>query len=306
MAAMTDESAAEPIPQVSRDTSGSSDGPTLELLQVLASTPDALVEAEEPNDEDERTPAARRDAALDGLDPALRKARNVAAAALTPRTLARYVNTDVDELRAHVSWLALLKPARLALPKDAPTACASGTLRIVQGRAPHDVALLFDGRRWHPWTYDAWSNDACVDAFERYVAFHYEVCAKLVEARGGGMAYAGPTIYVKLANRPQLMRPVALRCTKRLIDVARQYPLKRAVLIGAPPLFAAAWRGIRPWLDDATHAKVVFMEDEAAGDRAFRDLVGGDRGAFALTDEGPQPGPLCIGTIGEAALAAGL
>ena len=36
----------EAVPQVSRDSSGSSDGPmSLELLQVLASTPDALVEA---------------------------------------------------------------------------------------------------------------------------------------------------------------------------------------------------------------------------------------------------------------------
>ena len=78
------------------------------------------------------------------------------------------------------------------------------------------------------------------------MAFHYEVCAKLVEQRGGGDSYEGPTIFVKLANRPQLMRPVALRCTKRLVDVARQYPLKKAILIGAPPLFAAAWRGIRP------------------------------------------------------------
>ena len=86
-----------------------------------------------------------------------------------------------------------------------------------------------------------------------------------------------PTILVKLANRPQLMRPVALRCTKRLVDVARQYPLKKAILIGAPPLFAAAWRGIRPLLDEATHAKVEFMDDEAAGDRAFQTIVGEGR-----------------------------
>ena len=89
-----------------------------------------------------------------------------------------------------MTWLARVKPTSLALPTAAPAACASGTLRIVKAQQPHDVAMLFDGRRWHPWTYDAWSTDECVDAFERYVAFHYEVCAKLVEQRG---AAATPT-----------------------------------------------------------------------------------------------------------------
>ena len=68
-------------------------------------------------------------------------------------------------------------------------------------------------------------------------------------------------------------------------------------------LFAAAWRGIRPLLDEATHAKVEFMDDEAAGDRAFQTIVGGGS-PFAEADEGPQPGPLSIGNIEEAVLAA--
>ena len=307
MSAMDTSKEAEAVPQVSRDSSGSSDGPmSLELLQVLASTPDALVEAEEAYDDDDaKTPSQRRDEALAALDPAVRKARNDAALQLSTRTLKRYVGAPVDDLRAHVTWLARVKPTSLALPTAAPAACASGTLRIVKAQEPHDVAMLFDGRRWHPWTYDAWSTDECVDAFERYVAFHYEVCAKLVEQRGGGDSYEGPTILVKLANRPQLMRPVALRCTKRLVDVARQYPLKKAILIGAPPLFAAAWRGIRPLLDEATHAKVEFMDDEAAGDRAFQTIVG-EGSPFAEADEGPQPGPLSIGNIEEAVLAASL
>ena len=62
MSAMDISPEAEAVPQVSRDSSGSSDGPmSLELLQVLASTPDALVEAEELYDDDgAKTPAARR------------------------------------------------------------------------------------------------------------------------------------------------------------------------------------------------------------------------------------------------------
>ena len=155
---------AEAVPQVSRDSSGSSDGPmSLELLQVLASTPDALVEAEEmyDDDDDAKTPAARRDEALAALDPAVRKARNDAALQLSTRTLKRYVGAPVDDLRAHVTWLARVKPTTLALPTAAPAACASGTLRVVKAQEPHDVAMLFDGRRWHPWTYDAWSTDEC-------------------------------------------------------------------------------------------------------------------------------------------------
>ena len=92
---------AEAVPQVSRDSSGSSDGPmSLELLQVLASTPDALVEAEEAYDDDDaKTPSQRRDEALAALDPAVRKARNDAASQLSARTLKRYVGAP--ELRAH-------------------------------------------------------------------------------------------------------------------------------------------------------------------------------------------------------------
>ena len=75
--------------------------------------------------------------------------------------------------------------------------------------------------------------------------------------------------------------------------------------MSADPLFAAAWRGIRPLLDEATHAKVEFMDDEAAGDRAFQTIVGGGT-PFAETDEGPQPGPLSIGNIEEAVLAASI
>ena len=268
---------------------------SLELLQVLASTPDALVEAEEMYDEDDaKTPAAARRGAR-GPRPRRAQGAQRRGAQLSTRTLKRYVGAPVDDLRAHVTWLARVKPTTLALPTAAPAACASGTLRVVKAQEPHDVAMLFDGRRWHPWTYDAWSTDECVDAFEMHVAFHYEVCAKLVEQRGGGDAYEGPTILVKLANRPQLMRPVALRCTKRLVDVARQYPLKKAILIGAPPLFAAAWRGIRPLLDEATHAKVEFMDDEAAGDR--RSAIVGEGRLSPRRMKVPQPGPLSIGNI---------
>ena len=106
MSAMDTSKEAEAVPQVSRDSSGSSDGPmSLELLQVLASTPDALVEAEEmyDDDDDAKTPAARRDEALAALDPAVRKARNDAAAELSTRTLKRYVGAPVDDLRAHVT-----------------------------------------------------------------------------------------------------------------------------------------------------------------------------------------------------------
>ena len=45
--------------------------------------------------------------------------------------------------------------------------------------------------------------------------------------------------------------------------------------------------------------------DEAAGDRAFQTIVG-EGSPFAEADEGPQPGPLSIGNIEEAVLAASL
>ena len=47
------------------------------------------------------------------------------------------------------------------------------------------------------------------------------------------------------------------------------------------------------------------MDDEAAGDRAFQTIVG-EGLPFAEADEGPQPGPLSIGNIEEAVLAASL
>ena len=144
------------------------------------------------------------------------------------------------------------------------------------------------------------STQACAAEFERYVAYHFEVACGHLDALGEPRAL---DVLVRVADRPMLLRPCALFCVKRLVDVVLQYPrrLRAVYLLGAPPLFAAAWRIIDPWLDDATRGIVRFVADADAG-ATVAAVLGPTARGFAA--EGAAASS-CCGSVAEAVGALG-
>lgn len=120
--------------------------------------------------------------------------------------------------------------------------------------------LLFDSRRWHPWAYGGGVAAESVLEFERYVAYHFETAALLVDGGGADRLVA----LVLVADRPALLRPVALRCAAALIGAAAEYAgrLASVEVLGAPPLFGKAWALLSPLLDADTAARTAFIDDE--------------------------------------------
>ena len=295
------------------DEASEEEPPLLALLLRLQREPDGLVAAEPVVDDDDaeatgapsRSPEEHRSLALAALDGATRDARRAAASSLARDALARvadaYAGDDaggVAAARAHGAWLARVRPRALAFPASFPAAAASGALDV---RAGGDrAALLFDSSRWHPWAYDRFTNEACAAEFERYVAYHFEVACGHLDALGEPRAL---DVLVRVADRPMLLRPCALFCVKRLVDVVFQYPrrLRAVYLLGAPPLFSAAWRIIDPWLDDATRGVVRFVADADAG-ATVAAVLGPTARGFAA--EGAAASS-CCGSVAEAVGALG-
>lgn len=257
----------------------------VELLVSLQSS-DGLVEVEVEDDEaGEGLESVSRREALDRLDRETFESRRRAAKALPLTTLERFADAFDDErevvaaCRSHVSYAARVRPSDLVLPRDFGTAAASGALRVACGGESRTVALVFDSRRWFPWQYSATSTELCSGEFERYVAYHYEVACRLVDRAGPSRQF---DVLVKVADRPDLLRPCALKCVHTLVTVARQYPLRlrTCYLLGAPPLFSAAWRLIRPLLDERTANATVFVADEDA-EATIANVLGPEAPSFA-------------------------
>ncbi|KAH8056660.1 hypothetical protein JL721_9942 [Aureococcus anophagefferens] len=173
--------------------------------------------------------------------------------------------------------LAALDGATRDARRAAASSLARDTLaRFADAYAGDDaggVAAAKTARGWR----------ACAAEFERYVAYHFEVACGHLDALGTPRSL---DVLVRVADRPMLLRPCALFCVKRLVDVVFHYPGGSAHL-GAPPLFAAAWRIIDPWLDDATRGIVRFVADADAGATPKGSTSGASGGAARSAKSNP-------------------
>lgn len=212
-------------------------------------------------------PVHQRDSILGAMPSHVLESRRAVAASLDPCTLqrfaARYSRDGADcalhALREHVAWLASVKPEALCMPRDSSIAHESGALWVCGRSRDGDAVVAFDVSAWHPWTY-AKTNAACSSAFRIYAAHTLEVAARVADATLGSGRFI---ICVRTADRPSLLRPVALRCIRSLIQLLKAHNpdrLRRVYLLGAQPLFHAAWKIIRPWLDQGMIDKITLID----------------------------------------------
>mmetsp|Transcript_13054 Transcript_13054/g.42554 ORF Transcript_13054/g.42554 Transcript_13054/m.42554 type:complete len:326 (+) Transcript_13054:73-1050(+) len=195
----------------------------------------------------------------------VRTARRAVAKELTEAELRRFAakhrgsdRAAADAVRRHVAWRAEERP-RLSRKSWAPDV-DEGVLRVHGRSRDGDAILLFDAGPWAPWAYGD-TNFDCARQFRTYVAYRLEVAALVADAELGSSQFV---IVVNMVDRPSLLRPVALRCVYAMVRLTfDHFPhrLKQAFLLGAPPLFSAAWNVIKPWLDDDTITRTHFVDD---------------------------------------------
>lgn len=271
---------------------------TLEALIAAQSDPDGLVLAEPPTVDaaletvDGVACAAvavateeQRAQALLLLDSQTRSARRAVAADLELSTLERFATGDADAavvaVRRHVAWLASCRPSELRVPACAPTAHASGTFWVAGRSRDGDVVLAFDAAAWHPWAYGA-TNSECSEHFRKYATHVFATAACVADAGVGSGKFV---VLVLMADRPALVRPVALRCVYGVVRLLYEHHPRRleaAYLLGAPPLFSAAWNIIRPWLDEDTVKRTTFVKPDDI-ESTVRDRVSHE--ALALVQD---------------------
>ena len=206
-----------------------------------------------------------RDYALAALDGKVRDSRRRAARKLSQAELRRFARkyrtetAAVEAVRRHAAWHAAEEPELLRMPSGAPDVNA-GVLRV-QGRSRDgDAILVFDANPWEPWNYGN-TNARCSEQFRAYVAYRLQVASLIADAEMGSQQFI---VVVNIIDRPSLLRPVALRCVYTMIRLTLDHfpnRLKLAFLLGAPPLFSAAWNIIKPWLDPDTIQRTHFLQD---------------------------------------------
>lgn len=231
--------------------------------------------------------AEQRAQALLLLDAKTRLARRAVAAELELSTLERFATGDPDAavvaVRRHVAWLAECRPSELCVPACAPTAHSSGALWVAGRSRDGDVVVAFDAAAWHPWAYGA-TNAECADQFRRYATHVFATAACVADAGVGSGKFV---VLVLMADRPALVRPVALRCVYAVVRLLYDHHPRRleaAYLLGAPPLFSAAWKIIRPWLDEDTVKRTTFVQPDDV-ESTVRDHVSHE--ALALLHDAP-------------------
>ena len=164
-------------------------------------------------------------------------------------------------LTNHLIWENKWKPNAIALTDVDTKAMDSGCWRYL-GRSEEGVPTVWvQVAKWNPHEYDK-------DSYEIYLSYFTsnlerqmtQVTRQIIifDMEGWALWHAGYMQYIR-----------------RLIDIAQnQYPerLRRVVMVNAPFLFRASWVVIKPWMDQVTAEKVVFVAGMEEISEQFKSL----------------------------------
>lgn len=147
----------------------------------------------------------------------------------------------------NVKWRASVMPWSIT-PENIPNALPSGVWRWAGFTKSGKPILHVDCANWKPSEYYG------VDEYIRYLAYLLEGCV----SRMGTGTERLCVIYWIPGLTMEMMGSRANECAKVLMKTMQdQYPERLGVAFtcNAPPLFAAMWRMVSPWIDPVTKAK---------------------------------------------------
>jgi len=139
-------------------------------------------------------------------------------------------------------------------PSEIPTALEQGTLRWSGYDKEGSPILICRSKEWRPWEYQHGAEE-----YTKYVFYLLSLLVSSMTSKNDQFV----CIFVMGNYNARMMGPVAMKCTKAMIDVVQKcFPerAKAVYLVEHPFVFSLAWKVIRPWIAQKTRSKVNFLD----------------------------------------------